>query len=321
MFRSSLLNQAVAPRWAHAASAHRRFATLLLLVLANVGVAAGPSVVGADVPPPSLKDTGEQSPWQRIVMIGASVTAGFTSTEPFGGANTPLYDLSRYVDAALRVTHEPVRNLGNAFFFAQPKLMGQQQLTRALTNNPTLVIGLDFLFWFCYGEGSTDAERLQRFDRGLKLLENVECPLIVGDIPDASAAVNGMLRPEQMPSLKAISTANLRLKNWAAGRRQVVILGLSDFMRDVMANRAITIHDYVLPAGKTRVLIQDDKLHASPPGCAVLALAALDAFQSTRPGNHADELRRDPKEIFRRVFKSLRPAPASPSKPDSRPRE
>jgi hypothetical protein len=254
-------------------------------------------------------------------MIGASATAGFTASEPLGGTNTPFYSLSRYVDAALTAPHEPVRNLGNAFFFFQPQLFAQQQLTQALTNQPTLIIGVDFLFWFCYGEGSTDEERLQRFDQGLKLLEKVDCPLIVGDLPDASAAVNGMLRPDQMPSLKAIAAANLRLKEWAAGRRQVVIVGLSEFMRNALANRAVAIGDYVLPAGQTRILLQDDKLHSSPPGCAVLALAVLNAFQSTRPGSHTGEFRRDPKEIFRRVFKSPQTIPASPQKTNSAPHE
>ena len=287
-------------------------ALILLVIFASVGAAAGPA---SKASPPAAATTPSKSPWQRIVMIGASVTAGFTASEPLGGPSTPFYDLSRYVEVALTTPHEPVQNLGNAFFFFQPNMFAQQQLARALTNNPTLIIGVDFLFWFCYGEGSTDEERLQRFDQGLKLLEKVECPLVVGDIPDASAAVGEMLRPDQMPRLKAISAANARLKQWTAGRRQVVVLGLSEFMRNVMANRAVKIHDYVLPDGKTRTLIQDDKLHASPPGCAVLAFAALDAFQSTRRGNQTGDFRRDPKEIYRRAIKSQKPAPANPSKP------
>jgi len=273
----------------------------LLFVLASGGAATAGSIT-------------EKSPWQRIVMIGASATAGFTASEPLGGTNTPMYSLSRYVEAALTVPHEPVRNLGNALFFFQPELFAQQQLARALTNQPTLVIGVDLLFWFCYGEGSTDEERLQRFEQGLKLLEKVECPLIVGDIPDASAAVEVMIRLDQMPSLKAIAAANLRLKEWAAGRPQVVVFRLSEFLRNATANRAVTIHDYVLPDGQTRMLLQGDKLHASPPGCAVLALALLDAVQSARPDPQAEEFRRDPKEIFRRGYKSSGAAPASASK-------
>jgi len=310
MFFTSAMRQATKLGRKPARMRRVRLAAVWLIALMSVGGITGPSDATDTALPPASRTTAEKSPWQRVVLIGASVTAGFTASEPFGGSNTTCLDLARYVDAALVVPHEPVQNLGNTFFFLQPQLFARQQVTRALTNNPTLIIGVDFLFWFCYGDGSTDQERLQRFDQGLKILERVECPLIVGDIPDASAAVNGMLRSDQMPSLATISAANRQLRAWAAGRRHVVTLGVSEFMRNVMANREIKIHDYVLPRGKTRALIQDDYLHSSPSGCAVLALTALDAFQSTQLGMRPDEFRRDPKEIFRRAMKALKTTPS-----------
>ena len=237
-------------------------------------------------------------------MIGASVSAGFTASEPLGGPSTPQFRLSRYVDAALVAPRQPVQNLANTFFFLQPELLGRHQIEQALEARPTLVLGVDFLFWFCYGDGSTDEERLQRFHKGLKLLEGIKCPLILGDIPDASAAVNGMLRPDQIPSPNAMAAANQRLKNWTVGRPNVVILGLSQFMRTALANRALSIHDYTLPEGKTRTLLQNDKLHPTPPGCAVVALAALEALQ-TKHAFPSAEVRCDPKENLRWVLKSL----------------
>ena len=249
-------------------------------------------------------------------MVGASVSAGFTASEPLGGPSTPQFRLSRYVEAALLVRHEPVRNLANSFLFLQPELLGRHQIDQALKAEPTLVLGVDFLFWFCYGTGDTDADRLQRFEKGLKMLEAIRCPLVVGDIPDASAAVNGMLRPEQIPSTNAMAAANKRLKQWAATRPNVVLLRLSQFMRAAMANQAITIHDYTVPEGKTRILLQDDKLHPSPPGCAFVALAALNALQSTHAFPSAD-VRWDPKENLRLVFKSLQAGTNNPPKPDA----
>ena len=145
---------------------------------------------------------------------------------------------------------------------------------------------------------------MERFDSGLTLLEKIRCPLVVGNIPDASATVNKMLRPDQMPSSKAIAAANQRLKKWAASRGQVAVVDLSEFMRQALANDAITIRDYTLPSGQTRVLIQNDGLHPTPPGCSVLALAVLDAFQLLRPTAGAEEFLRDPKMIFRQVFKA-----------------
>ncbi|HEU0040661.1 MAG TPA: hypothetical protein VFR76_15450 [Verrucomicrobiae bacterium] len=267
-------------------------------------------------PSASARTAVTNNPWGRIVMVGASVSAGFVASEPLGGPTTSQHRLSRYVDAALLVPHEPVQNLASSLFFVQPEAVGAQQIEAGVKAQPSLVLGIDFLFWFCYGEGSTDAERLQRFEKGLKMLEAFKCPLVLGDIPDASAAVNGMLRPDQIPSGKAMAAANQRLKEWAATRPQTGVLPLSAFMRTVVANQSLTVHGYNLPEGKTRLLLQEDQLHPSPPGCAVIALAALDAFQATRPaGPDAAEIRWDPREIFRQVA-TPPPGPATkPSKP------
>src|SRR6185436_7262205 len=196
-----------------------------------------------------------QSPWNRIVLIGASASAGFTASEVFGGTNTAKCRLSRYVDAAIAVPHEPAENLAQPFFFMQPEASGQTQVRDAVESNPSLVIGVDFLFWFCYGtQARTDAERLRRFEHGLKLLESIPGPLIVGDIPDASAAVGGMLSERQMPSQAVLIAANERLTKWAAGRSKVVVVPLAAFMRGAMANSELHVRHYAWPAGQSRRL-------------------------------------------------------------------
>lgn len=293
---------------------------LALLLLAAASAPAQTAKTSRPAPASSnaVAPAAATSPYARIVTVGASVTAGFTESEPLGGPNTTRLRLDRYVEAALNVPHTPVTNLGNTFFFLHPNLVGRRQIDQALRHRPTLIIGLDFLFWFLYGEGRTDADRLTRFEQGLKLLETVECPLVLGDMPDASAAVNGMLRPEQMPSTNAIAAANRRLTEWAAGRPRVVIVSLSAFMRNALANRAIKLRGHTLPAGQTRRLIQDDLLHASPHGCAALALAALEAVEATHPESTTGELRRDPNEVYRLVMKSLKETAGSAARPAAR---
>jgi len=285
-----------------------RWLPALLLTL------AGPIVLRAESPPapapapasPALTEPAPaQPPWGRIYLVGASASAGFTETELFGGTNTARYRLSRYLDAALRVPHEPVRNLATSLFFFQPLAQGRRQIAQAIRAKPTLVIGLDFLFWYCYGEGLSDAERQELFEEGLNLLETVPCPLVVGDIPDASAAVGGMLTLGQMPSAHAMSAANRRLKEWAAARKQVVIVPLADFMRAAMANRAVTIHGRTLAPGSTRRLLQSDKLHPSALGSAVLSLAVLDAFLAAHPAVPATDVRWDAGEVLRLGLNSL----------------
>jgi hypothetical protein len=255
----------------------------------------------------------EKGPWSRIVMIGASASAGFNESEPFGGPTTSKLRLNRYLDAALEASHEPVRNFSSAMFFMQPEAQGQSQSERALQANPSMLVALDYLFWFCYGDGSTDKERLQRFEQGLKLLEPFRCPLIVGDLPDASAAVERMLTPDEIPSPAALSAANRRLKEWSSARKQTVVIPLSAFMRNAMANKPLTVHGHTLSEGKTRVLLQDDKLHPSAAGCAVLALAIFDSFLSNQTALSSSDIRWDAKEVYHLALEPPRSA-STPAK-------
>jgi hypothetical protein len=232
-------------------------------------------------------------------VIGASASAGFTTSEPFGSTNMARYRLSRYLDAALLSPHEPVTNLASALFFLQPETMGRSQIDTALKLNPTLILGVDFPFWFCYGNLRTNETRQQRFESGLKLLEKISCRLVLGDIPDASAAANGMLGEKEIPSADEMTAANRRLREWAEGRPQVTIFPLAEFMRSAMANQAIKVHGAEIPAGQTRALIQEDRLHPSVPGSATLAVAILDVIQAKEPPSNAANIRWDPKEVLR----------------------
>jgi hypothetical protein len=268
----------------------------------QTAVSSGPNFAPANAAAPEV--AAPKPPWGRVVLVGASVSAGFTESEPFGGPKTPQYRLSRYLNAALRVPHEPVRSLANPMFFLNPDQEARKQLDQALKAKPTLVAGLDFLFWFCYGEGPSDADRARRFEQGLKLLEAVSCPLVLGDIPDASIALNTALSEEQIPSQAAILAANRRLKQWAAERPQVAIVPLSGIMRSVTANQALTVHAHTVVAGKSRHLVQSDRLHPSPSGCAILALSVLDSFVAGRPTLAASDVCWDPEEVLRAVAKT-----------------
>lgn len=248
----------------------------------------------------SALNSATNSPWSRIVMIGASASAGFTLSEPFGGTNTAKCRLSYYLDAALIAPHEPVKNFANALFFLMPESAGRIQIEQAVKARPTLVVGLDFLFWQCYGQGTNDAERLSRFDASLKLLESLQCPLVLGEIPDASSATNtGIISVEQVPSPTALARANERLHEWSAKHPQVVIVPLAGFMRAAMANQKLTIHGENLPAGKTRGLLQNDQLHPNSRGAAMLALGILDALVSKQPRFPASDVRWDSAEVLR----------------------
>jgi len=251
--------------------------------------------------------------WRKIVMVGASASSGFTVNEPLGGTNTVQLRLSRHVDAALVPPCEPVLNLASSFFFMQPESSGKAQMSRALKEEPSLLLGLDFLFWYCYGKGTNDAERLLRFEQGLKLLEPVTCPLVLGDIPDASGSVNKMLRPDQIPTPAALAAANARLAAWVKARPHVMLVPLSKLITVAMRNDAYEVHGVKLPAGRTRALLQDDNLHPSAMGSAVIALAMFDALQRQFPFPES-EIRWDPAAVVKSVRATARPNPPAPSR-------
>ena len=77
----------------------------ILAVLAFAGLTANASETSA---PPLF---------QRIVLLGASATAGFDVSEPFGGPKTPQYRFANYVEAALIGDHEPVATKATALLF------------------------------------------------------------------------------------------------------------------------------------------------------------------------------------------------------------
>jgi len=228
-----------------------------------------------------LSARAAESPWERVVVIGASASAGFVLSEPLGGTNTEICRLSHYLDAAITAPHQPLKNLASPRFFLDPEFIATQEVEACTKRNPTLVVAVDFLFWFCYGEGGTDADRAARFETGLKLLERIPCPLLVGDIPDASIATNsGIISISQVPSDTARQAANQRLQEWAKSRAGVTVVPLDQFMTAVKNNSPIRGQHISLPAGKTYELLQADRLHPNSRGAALLSLGILDSFAS-----------------------------------------
>lgn len=217
---------------------------------------------------------------ERVVVIGASVSRGFTESQPFGGEKADELRFDRYLDAALTVPHGKIINDSNHLFFMSPQKEATLQLKRLSKRAPTLVIGVDFLFWFLYGHLSETGERLELFDQGLSMLEQIKVPLIVGDIPDASAAIGHMLSKPMVPDAATIAEANRRLKAWATDRPGVSIVSLSTFMKASQANSGIKFGQCQWSTGETSKLLQPDRLHPSVSGCAALAIATLTSLSN-----------------------------------------
>jgi hypothetical protein len=249
---------------------------------------------------PGANARAGESPWNRVVVIGASASAGFVITEPLGGPVTTDCKLRYYLDAAIATPHPRLRDFSTALMFMNPDAFGPQQVEATVAARPTLVIGVDFLFWSCYGGGLTDAGRLQHFEAGLKLLDQFHCPVVVGDIPDASAATNtGIISADMVADAVVRAAANRRLKIWAASHPRVAIVPLADFMKRVAANQSVIVHGRKFAAGKTRVFLQDDQLHPTARGAALLALGIFDALIKRDPEFPATDIRWSQAEVYR----------------------
>lgn len=226
---------------------------------------------------PAREPAPESSRLERVVVIGASLSAGF-------GAERSFVDV---LAASLRAANQPPLGLGDELFFTAPLATGTRQVGAARDAEPTLVVALDFLFWFGYGttdaQGGAielEAERLELLERGLDLLEVFECPLVVGDFPDMSAAVGKMLSSEQMPAQTTLPLLSRRVREWAAEREHTLVLPIAEIAAQIAAGssastgQAIQIGRHTFPPGAR--LLQTDELHPTLDGLAAVAQLVCD---------------------------------------------
>lgn len=205
----------------------------------------------------------------RVAVVGASVSDGFALQS----------DMARVLDEAITSTHRPPVNHSDSMLFFEPGAKGMAQLDAVgqAQPPPTLVVGIDFLFWFGYGDVDIDGramrtreQRVANVDRVLKRLEGLGVPVAVGDFPDMSPAVGLMLRQSQVPDPDTLQALNERLRDWAQGRDDILILPLAQSVLDVRSDAAFAIGDDRWPAGQASKLLQLDRLHPTLPGMVAL---------------------------------------------------
>jgi len=202
-------------------------------------------------------------PLKRIGIMGASVSAGF-------GLEV---NLAAVIDEAVKTPHEMIDTASNSFFF-EPRAVGRKAIEQLRAQKATVAIGLDYFFWFSYGVLGIE-ERFDLLKTGCALAGRLECPIVVGDIPDMSASVGSMLRAEQVPSRDELRALNKHLYAWAAERPHVHVIPLSAWIETLNNEKPIVVE------GRQRTfkpgeLMQNDKLHANEKGLALLAIKCLE---------------------------------------------
>ncbi len=256
----------------------KRIPTLVsLLVLASTLPAQ--KVESQKSPPPLLS---------RVVVIGASLSNGFSSGLKLASA----------LDPGIAIEHKRVRDYSTSVFFMDPRRYGKQNMGRALKKDPTMLVALDFVFWYGYGyvyprdvadntglrpsketlAKKSLAMRLAKFEVGLAQLDRYKGPLILGDIPDMTGADPRMLSRNQIPTKPELAALNKRLTEWVEARNKkggkTLVFPLGQMVQRMKEGKILLP---ATPDGKKparpltgKELMTWDKLHPSKVGVVLL---------------------------------------------------
>jgi hypothetical protein len=248
---------------------------------------------------------------ERVVVLGASVSDGF-GLDLDVGARATLVDV---LQATTKAKHEPVQSAASSMLFTDVLRGGRGQIDFAKSKKPTLVVGIDYLFWFAYGVVPAEQERLDRFEKGLSMIEELGCTVVVGDVPDMSQALHGesvmthapLLFPAQVPAPETLAKVNERLASWAAKHTNVIVVPLASLLTRMHAGEEIALHGNVLAKDSEKVLFQTDLLHPTLRGSVAVSLFALDCLVHAQPAIPADAFDWDIASITKKVYDAKEP--------------
>ncbi|MFM8699533.1 MAG: hypothetical protein ACKOF7_12940, partial [Phycisphaerales bacterium] len=277
-------------------------AAALLAVVGSVLLAV-PAAMPVSLGRDALPGVDAATLWARVRIVGASASAGFAVRAP--GGRTRVWWLESmplaHIGSAARLGAGEVTGDASRFFFIDPEGNGREQVDAllAMDPRPTVVLAPDFLFWFTYGTVGPgrrpvrdEAERLALLAEGLRILDRVGeagIPLVVGDLPDMSAAVGKMLSRAQMPARGTIERANEEIRAWAARRPRVALLPLGRLVSDLRSGKPFQAGRRTWDAAVDGALIQRDDLHPTFEGSVALLAraeqAANDRFLGARQPN------------------------------------
>ncbi len=208
----------------------------------------------------------------HVAVVGASVSAGFAAPR-----------LAAAFEAA---GAEVVTDAADLAMFIDPLARGRAQVAQVTAAAPTLVVALDFLFWFAY-QVDQPAGRRASLERGLALLAPITAPLAVGELPDMRTAHPRLITPAAVPTPAELAAMNARIRAWAAARPDTVVVPLHAWIAPLAAGGEIELSPgEVVPAHE---LVFVDGLHANALGLWYL-LDRLDHLLTAELGLAPDAL-------------------------------
>jgi hypothetical protein len=246
-----------------------------------------------------------QVSFTQPVVVGASISDGFGLRRETQ-ARTSLAD---YLHAAITAPHAEIRSFASAVLFQDPLARGEQQIQSALGVSPTLLVALDFPFWFAYGNLRSEEERPRLLELGLALLARYDGPTLICDLPDMSPALQGekvmgmrMIVESQVPTPATLRLLNERLTAWATARPNVTLVPMGRLLDDLRADRPVVVRGVTYRQADLPRLLQPDLLHATSEGSALLAAYALDQLAAKHAELAPHLSKSTPAELSRAVL-------------------
>lgn len=223
---------------------------------------------------------------QRMGVIGASLSAGY-------GDGVALHQM---LDAGLLAPHA-IFDASSSGLFMRPTDIAAVEIGVMRLRSVRLVVAVDFLFWFAYGDKS-DAARHTDLELGLTMLDELRVPVFVGDLPDVHGASPQMISPHQIPDRAVLDALNARITAWAERRASVHVLPMAAWTDALRAGAPPRIEGVAIAPGDA--LLQWDGLHPTARGQAVLVALVLSHLREARPGLVPRDVVADPDAVLAR---------------------
>ncbi|MBL8900586.1 MAG: hypothetical protein JNM84_23345 [Planctomycetes bacterium] len=242
----------------------------------------------------------------KVSVIGASLSRGMSLSEESSkrGADWLFAKLPEERKSSIGLG-SLFAQLGSAFvldrsdlyLFTDPLKRGEIQIEGACGDGASLILALDFLFWFgywpedeklpkgesgspllqAYGKSDIELERclrsLEKQEHGFalidRLLSKTTAPIVIADYPDMFGANPLMLSPHRIPLRRTLDELNRRLERFAAERPRLLVFPLADYVARSKRGQV------ALPEGDGRSVlpddaIQGDNLHPTRLGTALV---------------------------------------------------
>ncbi len=214
---------------------------------------------------------------ERVYVAGASVSDGFGLSKDLKTS----VKLSHVFQASCKAEEAEFIPLGDARFFLDPRNAGERIIQTAKDGEATCFVGVDFLFWYAYGIKS-EKLRVSYVDAALKSLEELECPVLLGDLPDMSIALEGnyfgrpMITPEMVPTKETLKTINEHLHAWTAAREDAHVVPLASLLKKIQSGEDIQLREVLYQPESLKELMQADLLHLTAEGSMAVCLLVGD---------------------------------------------